>query len=183
MKLIELVLVIVILGVLMVAFFLPVISGIDLWEQIRFRQDLFSEAQYGLERMVREISCALDDRSITSASPDTFTFTSSATSEWVTFTYDATTRTLKRQSDNLMGGYMTTPVQVSAFALTYYDMWNNAPSTPQVMPGYPYTNIWRIRISLTVVSQDGGQSLTLEEDVFPKAFQRENKGGQFLTWE
>lgn len=176
MNLIQLVLVIVIVGVSVGAFALPIVSGVDLWEFIQTRQELLAEAHYGLERMVREMTCVRDDQSVTAATANTFAFFASATNEPVTFSFDPAAtapRPLRRNTVSLIGGGAASAVSVTALAFTYYDMSN------AVVSGWPNTvpfPVWRIRIDLSARAPNG-QTVTLQEEVFPRAWQRERKGG------
>lgn len=194
MNLVQLVLVIVIVGVSVGAFALPVVSGVDLWEFIQTRQELLAEAHYGLERMVREMTCVWDDQSETVATANTFAFFPSATNESVTFSFDPAAtapRPLRRNGVSLIGGGAASAVSVTALTFTYYDMSNAvlsyavvaaavaklvARERPNTLP-FP---VWRIRIDLSAKAPNG-QTVTLQEEVFPRAWQLERKGGTVIN--
>ncbi|MBI3333389.1 MAG: type II secretion system protein [Candidatus Omnitrophica bacterium] len=165
MNLIELITVIAIVGIMSGVVFGPIVSGVNLWNAIQFRDDATSQGRLALERMVREMSWVKDDKSVVTANSTTFTFVSALSgNETVTFQYDAANSRILRGADLLVGG-------VTACSITYYNAANGAISVPLV--GNQRTDI--VRMQLTVTLASGTQSVTVQEMIYPRNFFRKDR--------
>lgn len=165
--LIEMVVVIGLVGVLASAVFLPLVTGVKLWNRIQSRQDALVQARLGMERLVREIEWVRDDQSVTIADITRFWFYSArAGNPFVFLQFSGGNITVN--GNVLIGG-------VSGFLFTYHIHPGTLIGIPTVSSGgvTRNTNIWRVRIQFTATS--GGQAVTLEEIVTPRSFLRSNK--------
>lgn len=179
MKVIELIVTMVIVGVLAAALSMPLLAGIDFWEMTHGREEMTQNARYGLERMVRDLTWIQDEKSFSATTENRCDFTtlSSGTAEGVAYGYNApgNPRSLTRNGQVLIGPNPDSSIGVEAFAITFYNL-NNQPLAIPIQPvgADPPMQLWRVHIDLTV--GDGSRSVTLSEEVYPRALDRSTKG-------
>ena len=159
--LIEFVMVIAILGVIGVFGSQMFLETAEIFFEARNRRNVVQEARYGIERMTREIREDIDTTTdITTFTASTLTYTDPNLTS-VTFTKSGSD--LLRNSDVLAGN-------VSALTFTYL----KADGTTATSA----SDIWRIRVSLTVTQEDA--TITLQAQVFPRNLYNDIAG--FASW-
>ncbi len=189
MNLPELIMVIVTVGILAATVFFPVVNGIDLWDQVQFRENIVSEARVGLRRMARHLT-AIKPCSIYVSTGGRLLYNGTADSDpecggthyvGPIFEYRPNTQRVVYYTGDTCAALnpsaatldSMTPFldKVQSFTFEYFDMWGNPIASSLV--GKLNAAIWRIRITATL--DDGNNSLTIQEEVYPTQFLRENK--------
>lgn len=159
--LIELIMVIAILSVIGVFGSQMFLETTEIFLEARNRRDVIQEARYAIERMSREIREDVDATTdITTFSASTFTYTD-PNSNSISFTKSGSN--LLRNSDVLAGN-------VSDLTLAYLKADGTTASSA--------SDIWRIKISLTVAKDDA--AITLQSQVFPRNLYNDNTA--FASW-
>ncbi|MBU0759935.1 MAG: type II secretion system GspH family protein [Candidatus Omnitrophica bacterium] len=152
---IELIMVIVIAGVLTAGTAPYINAVIERWQFLQFRNEAGTQARNALDWMVREIREVKDNNSFDIADSSRLKFTNSSD---ISIDYTLSGNTLMRNSDALVSG-------VNSLQFEYRNVQNNIMSSLPLSSGQR-KQIWRIRVILTLSS--GGETLTLETDIFPR---------------
>lgn len=163
--LIELVVVMVVVSILAGGTALFLVQGTDLWSKVVFQLDAMGQGNVAIDRMARELAQIKDDSSVTTANATTFAFTSIA-NEAIQYQYTSSDSTLRRNGQLLAAG-------VSACTFQYWNVQGQSLSAPTVIPPATKTDLWRVGVTLTLIS--GQETVTLSTQVVPRNFFRANK--------
>ncbi len=152
--LIEFILVVVVLG--SIAFITaPLIdSAIDSWEFVKYRSELWQNAELAFSRMGSEIREIGGTSDVITAGPQTLQFNTVGGDN---ITYSLTGTTLSRNGNPLLSG-------IEAFSFSYFDENLNALPSPIVAP--LVTNVRVVR--MLIVLGPTGRTFTLQTDVHPR---------------
>ena len=165
LTLIEMVVTMVVVAILAGGTALFLVQGTNLWSKIAFQLDAMGQGSVAIDRMARELAQIKDDSSVTTATATTFAFTSIA-NEAIQYQYTSSDSTLRRNGQLLAGG-------VSSCTFQYWNVKGQSLSAPLVIPPATKTDLWRVGVTLTLVS--GKESVTLSTQVIPRNFFRANK--------
>ena len=141
------------------------VQGTNLWSRVTFQLDAMGQGSLAIDRMARELTQIKDDASVTTANATTFAFTS-VTNATIQYQYTASDSTLRRNGQLLASG-------VSACTFQYWNVKGQSLAAPLVIPPATKTDLWRVGVTLTLVS--GKESVTLSTQVIPRNFFRANK--------
>ncbi|MBU1998636.1 MAG: prepilin-type N-terminal cleavage/methylation domain-containing protein [Candidatus Omnitrophota bacterium] len=154
-SLVELVVVIVIVGVLVGVSSMYIVETINLWQFLTYRHEVVAQGRGALMRMIREMRQIAPPVSAANSASLGFNYTDASGTTAVTYQLSGTN--LMRNSDILAAN-------VNSLNFTYMDSASSILATPVALP----EQIYRIKVALGISS--GGQSNTLESQVFPRNY-------------
>ena len=162
--LLELVLVMVIVGIIAGVSSLYIRETVDLYRFMTFRSELVSQSRLALMTMAREIRQLRDNFAVTEAGAGAFRFSDIHETLDKTIRYSLSGNQLKRTLYDETGTQTADNVLasgVTALQFLYYDELGQ-----QITPVLSPTNIYWVKISITVAS--GTQTKTLTTMVHPR---------------
>ncbi|MBU1006298.1 MAG: type II secretion system GspH family protein [Candidatus Omnitrophica bacterium] len=152
---IELIVVMVVVGALTAGAAPYINAVVERWQFLQFRNEIGAQGRSSLDWMAREIREVQNENSFDIAAAEQLKFTNSSD---VSIDYTLSGSTLMRNDDALADN-------ISSLEFIYLNVQNSAMS-PLPLPSGQRKQIWRVRIILVLTA--GGQTLTLETDVFPR---------------
>ena len=165
LTLIEMVVTMTVVAILAGGVALFLVQGANLWSKVTFQLDAMGQGNVAIDRMARELAQIKDDSSVTTATATAFAFTSIA-NEAIQYQYTSSDSILRRNGQLLASG-------VSACTWQYWNVKGQSLAAPLVIPPATKTDLWRVGVTLTLVS--GKESVTLSTQVLPRNFFRANK--------
>lgn len=151
----ELILVIVLIGIIAGVMARMFLWGVDIFDFISDRKDLFQSSRIGMEILVKDLHAINSTANITSASSSQLNFTN-LNNQQVAFSYN--NGVLSRNSNNLIVG-------LDSFHFTFYDVNGDTLQTPVSTP----STIWKIKFSLNATVDN--KPIHLQSIVVPRRFQ------------